>query len=949
MRDAEPFPVIRAIELLMGIPTGGGSLGPQGGLYEKDGAHFFIADYRRSLKDLGGQCAFSMLWGAASGSNSAGHSNFQLEALADLSWIVLVEFEPHEDAKYSLEPRRPEYARHLRAVDWALAFHCGLAKQREAQGRNATDAIPRIAILDLTIQARGYDGGVWDIDGIPSVRVFGPRRGTEDMKAFADMVKGGNAAPLPAPLDMRRATSRIARRWTASLAGAGDAEDPIGRSHYLNNLLGPLALAVELDRQRESSGLREAVSTAIADSRADTCGRQALMRAIEWTCPPADVPQWTEVRTLVQSLHRELRVLVLDDQIEDGWLPILADALGVTCKGELSSGFAQVGSSLDGAISLWVASRPTSVEKALINGGCTPSGLPTPLRLSEDIGPGAEPSFDEILFVDLRLFGAAARTSEEMHFESWVSGELAEDWSPKGAHDAERLTGLARLIAKRDHTYPVVIWSSTGRREILEALRVHGSIYAGLRKPRFDAYGTGAADFVSEFSHAIRSSFATLQARRWIDALLHNSPASTSHDSTFRQLKAQLAKGSHHLVSMYFDESGTADANNVNRREFRHGGFAVVATWTGAPPTGEQKERLVEGTARLLDAFGKLMPLSSDPMLNGCKLTLIPKGALKSPRGTALRHSQAVLSAMRGVSLTENDMEFFWFLCAMPARLPKMAGSSASPIDNPGLDYSHLKTLSELVESLVALCANDRSATTFSVQVDHRLAPADFSSNTWKQWLMDWEIDAARVAKAAADSELASQGYPPAKRDSRRRVAKTSFWLKFDHNRNEWNVFMPTVTGSVLHALVAGVAQSGLLTRTGAFGGARPLKEGSAEAVVADFVPRNLLTFSSRTQTQEIEPSVFGSAPSLVDLLEVDSLRGLLDAIALAQSDANVGSVLIKCFGEVQKLKVPVPELTPNSFVAAMLSKIADLILGKMSAADFLRFRDSCFPVALTD
>ena len=80
-----------------------------------------------------------------------------------------------------------------------------------------------------------------------------------------------------------------------------------------------------------------------------------------------------------------------------------------------------------------------------------------------------------------------------------------------------------------------------------------------------------------------------------------------------------------------------------------------------------------------------------------------------------------------------------------------------------------------------------------------------------------------------------------------------------------------------------------------------------------------------------------------------DSLRGLLDAIALAQSDANVGSVLIKCFGEVQKLKVPVPELTPNSFVAAMLSKIADLILGKMSAADFLRFRDSCFPVALTD
>ena len=226
MRESAPFPVIRAIELLMGMPVGGGSLGPQGGLYEKDGARFFIADYRRSLKGTDDQCAFSSLWDVASSNDSHGRSNIQLEALADLSWIVLVEFEPHEDAKYSLEPRRPEYARHLRAVDWAVAFLCGLAKLREMKGGDATDAIPRIAILDLTLQARRYDGGVWDIDSIPGVRVFGARRGMEEMKVFADIVKDGAAVPLPAPLDLGRTTTRLARRWTVGDQVAGRMARP---------------------------------------------------------------------------------------------------------------------------------------------------------------------------------------------------------------------------------------------------------------------------------------------------------------------------------------------------------------------------------------------------------------------------------------------------------------------------------------------------------------------------------------------------------------------------------------------------------------------------------------------------------------------------------------------------------------------------------------------------
>ena len=115
-----------------------------------------------------------------------------------------------------------------------------------------------------------------------------------------------------------------------------------------------------------------------------------------------------------------------------------------------------------------------------------------------------------ILFLDLRLF--AGRPGDELGFfkelaEAATSFRIKDDEpSDSGFHEADirairrvvetgvrdseasyytALTFLPRLLSLKDPTLPIVIFSSTGRKEIAEALRPFGNIVLGFDKPRF--------------------------------------------------------------------------------------------------------------------------------------------------------------------------------------------------------------------------------------------------------------------------------------------------------------------------------------------------------------------------------------------------------------------------------------------------------------------------------
>jgi hypothetical protein len=100
----------------------------------------------------------------------------------------------------------------------------------------------------------------------------------------------------------------------------------------------------------------------------------------------------------------------------------------------------------------------------------------------------------------------------------WVREALAGE--PTARREDPRyhraLTLLPRLISLMDCSLPIVLFSSTGRREILEFLKPYGSIITAFEKPRLAAIpDPGVAGHTAgRFRDAIEAAFALVVARR---------------------------------------------------------------------------------------------------------------------------------------------------------------------------------------------------------------------------------------------------------------------------------------------------------------------------------------------------------------------------------------------------------------------------------------------------
>lgn len=503
----------------------------------EDGKEYFIVSYRED---------FDFLW--------------QLDK-ALLGWlegvsrtIVLVWDETPRKGSVGLV----NIADYVTAFDWAVALSLVDKTQHED---NAT--LPwRLLIFDLASEQHAGSETVQIFRRIqqgnspilPWISVYSPTGTSELLLRVLQMDPA--SYPQASDLDLLR------RLWAGALARPANPRD----RHAIANLVGPQMLLANM-RDRN------------VVPRTEINGNVGILRALERLMEAVGlVPEAGEQepgpwfppekwRDYVDSF------VLLDDMHDVGWGAFLKRALGISADKTLR-----------------IRDKPDSADfgkngtQALINLLTDENGR---LRIGQGL-----PLFDshkEMLFLDLRLFIRRPVDQEIAFFERLL--ELAQaaprsrgdlpwpGFAPEEIQAVERciktrkvesedyfvaLTLLPRLIALVDPMLPIVLFSSTGQKRIIDALHAYGNIILDFDKPRF--FGEPGGDVIGgvrvRFERALGRALCLLKGRM-----------------AYQKLKADCCEPEHSVsvadekpyVEIYVDES-----RKVEEKEFRVGGLAII-------------------------------------------------------------------------------------------------------------------------------------------------------------------------------------------------------------------------------------------------------------------------------------------------------------------------------------------------------------------------------------
>lgn len=515
-----------------------------------------VFDYRRDREH------FLNLWGLSGSENEvnaiAADAEKMLKELSGMRKILLI-----EASDISVIPT-DVFGKHVGALQWALIVQNALALNY------LSVSVPEIAILDISSSTKAnkeirngicyFTCDPQDLDNLVNWMLIAP----QETQLSGDICEHVQA-------------------WKIGLALSNTRND----HHYLNNLLGPIALAAGV---KKSDEVRKAVLECHATEQRTAAA--ALMRALELgsagsTCGPAVKALSLEK---MGSRERELRILILDDQINEGWIPIFSFLfdLNLVHDGQFSTenqfsccAERRVGDKR--VLSLWIATTPDAILGKLRNGP-----LPCGLLFTN---AAVEDDFDEILLLDLRLHSnhqeSETRFLDEV--DKLLYPQRSEEWDGHAAETnayLEKLTGLARLISSIDYSYPVVVWSSTGQRRVVEALKKCHNVYTGLEKPRFDAYSSGVAinDLASDLSRAIDFSLRLLNGRYWLQRINKFVAAipSTDHEPDGSDVTR---------IEIYIDER-TIDKEIDSAKPLWLGGIALIYSGNNLRETVDMAKRL---------------------------------------------------------------------------------------------------------------------------------------------------------------------------------------------------------------------------------------------------------------------------------------------------------------------------------------------------------------------
>jgi len=293
-----------------------------------------------------------------------------------------------------------------------------------------------------------------------------------------------------------------------------------GTRHSVANLVGPLIMA---------DGFAEPVrSTARNVVTKDNEGRLALievLRALQMMVKPQDsgVSIDDPITPSKPFQHGKLRILLIDDQHKEGFQHIVGFVL---FGGEYDPAKCRANKFSYRSVTLRGEDSAKSILEALEGKG----------KIEDWDWPRKLPVEADILLLDLRLwldtetdkrksfFGRLNGICDELAVSTLVERDYAfgkalqAGRKIKESGDGDEITALALfplLLSYYDPAFPVVIFSSTHQRQLVEMLAHRKNIITDFSKPLNTGYGQGVAAFtaIQDLRQAIERSVQLYEAR----------------------------------------------------------------------------------------------------------------------------------------------------------------------------------------------------------------------------------------------------------------------------------------------------------------------------------------------------------------------------------------------------------------------------------------------------
>jgi hypothetical protein len=420
------------------------------------------------------------------------------------------------------EKKRADYVdtgKYLTPVDWAVGF--------SLYSKNKS---PKIIIIDALSNLSGSDS---NLSIIPQIMpwVFIPKM-NDILNCLCQLPKPETEADM----------GFIRNVWAARLTRPSDPGD----HHAIANLVGPLLLTDE-ETDSHITALRNLMAAVELLPKEDKKAESLLKSNSPWINWHSS--EWEEKLNGVLRTDTKLNLVLVDDMwFTAGWGKMLCWAVGATYdyvntdRSDKTKPI-KIGSTNDKKMVVYAASSAQwliNKLKNLKNAGTMDQRFQFSL-IDEEVTKNSL----EILFLDLRLFTEKDISNKEVEFykdllsiaeefEQSKDSDLPWDGFKKegeinkiktwlDSEDKKRevdehitaLTFLPRILALTDLSLPIVLFSSTGRRDIAEMLKPYGNIITVFDKPKFtvDIPENIAKQTARKFHDAVEKALLILEGR----------------------------------------------------------------------------------------------------------------------------------------------------------------------------------------------------------------------------------------------------------------------------------------------------------------------------------------------------------------------------------------------------------------------------------------------------
>ncbi|OPY80204.1 MAG: Cold-shock DNA-binding domain protein [Syntrophorhabdus sp. PtaU1.Bin153] len=454
---------------------------------------------------------------------------------------------------------RINLAAYLTPIDWAAVFSLSIVDK--FKGSNYPDL--RIFIVDsglLSISLTSGTAGILelfnkcDLKHMPWIRTFypGDEKQTWDFENFLLNIALTSHLPSSGPLICDHSFTGAVPSMGAALAEKGPNLDHIRNlwmanltrpsipddHHSIANVIGPLLLSKTKDDDPRLYALQNLLTELrLLPNEKDADG---LLPDESWI--EKDSEPWKSIFDQIVGHEHKLNLVLVDDMFELGWGRIVCEAFGEEYQPKSSSGdLLRINKNDESRIIVKASSSPAGLIetiRAFLEKDDSESDCRFRFTVDRD---NERTAFPEILLIDLRLF-SGKESDELQHFsdvkdvakalmrrknlgwdritddemievEKWISDPNRSKDSPGYA---ACLTLLPRLVALIDFSLPIVLFSSTGRRDIVNKVLPYKNIITVFDKPRITAAISGqiAAETRDKFQNAMKKAFEILKARQ---------------------------------------------------------------------------------------------------------------------------------------------------------------------------------------------------------------------------------------------------------------------------------------------------------------------------------------------------------------------------------------------------------------------------------------------------